>query len=115
MTNQPNKHCRGSGDGQFIVIDGPDGSGKSTQLAMLAEYLCDRGESVVTVRDPGGTEIGEAIRQILLSPRHDKMAIGTELLLYTAARCQLWVEKIMPALQAQSWVICDRYRAWPGR
>ncbi len=109
MSNQTAKNSQGSRVGRFIVIDGPDGAGKSTQLAMLAEYLCSGGKSVISVRDPGGTEIGEAIRKILLSPAHDKMAIGTELLLYTAARCQLWVEKILPALAAGSWVLCDRW------
>ncbi len=91
------------------MIDGPDGAGKSTQVDMLAEHLCSVGESVITVRDPGSTEIGEAVRQILLSPAHDKMTIGTELLLYTAARVQLYSEKIAPALRAGSWVISDRW------
>lgn len=109
MGNQTANNSQDSRAGRFIVIDGPDGAGKSTQLAMLAEYLCSKGKSVITVRDPGDTEIGEAIRQILLSPTHDKMAIGTELLLYTAARLQLWLEKISPALQAGSWVLCDRW------
>ncbi len=109
MTKQTANNSQGSRVGRFIVIDGPDGAGKSTQLAMLAEYLGSAGKSVISVRDPGGTEIGEAIRNILLSPAHDKMAIGTELLLYTAARCQLWVEKISPALQEGSWVLCDRW------
>ncbi len=109
MTKQTANNSQDSRGGRFIVIDGPDGAGKSTQLAMLAEYLCSGGKSVITVRDPGGTEIGEAIRNILLSPAHDKMAIGTELLLYTAARFQLWREKIFPALAAGSWVLCDRW------
>ena len=95
--------------GRFIVIDGPDGSGKTTHLAMLAEHLCSAGLSVVTVRDPGGTKIGEAIRQILLSPAHDEITARTELLLYTAARMQLWQERIAPALQAGSCVLCDRW------
>ena len=95
--------------GRFIVIDGPDGSGKTTHLAMLAEHLCSAGLSVVTVRDPGGTKVGEAIRQILLSPAHDEITARTELLLYTAARMQLWQERITPALQAGSCVLCDRW------
>jgi len=102
-------HSAKKSSGRFIVIDGPDGAGKSTQVAMLAEFLSSAGESVLSVRDPGGTEIGEAIRQILLSPAHDKMAAQTELLLYTAARLQLWLERIAPALQAGSWVLCDRW------
>ena len=95
--------------GRFIVVDGPDGSGKTTHVRLLAEYLSSTGHSVVTVRDPGGTQIGEAIRQVLLSPAHEKMTARTELLLYTAARLQLWLEKISPALQAGSCVLSDRW------
>ncbi len=76
---------------------------------MLTEYLGSAGKMALSLRDPGGTQIGEAVREILLSPAHDKMAAQTELLLYTAARLQLWLEKITPALQACSWVICDRW------
>ena len=95
--------------GRFIVIDGPDGCGKTTQLGLLAEHLGSVGLDVVTVRDPGGTDIGEAIRQILLSPLHDKMTAHTELLLYTAARLQLWRERIAPALKSGSCVLSDRW------
>ena len=102
-------HSAKKSSGRFIVIDGPDGSGKSTQVAMLSEYLGSVGKTVLSLRDPGGTQIGEAVREILLSPAHDKMSAQTELLLYTAARLQLWLEKIAPALQAGSWVICDRW------
>ncbi len=102
-------HSAKKSSGRFIVIDGPDGSGKSTQVAMLTEYLGSVGKTVLSLRDPGGTQIGEAVRKILLSPAHDKMAAQTELLLYTAARLQLYFEKIAPALQAGDWVICDRW------
>ena len=95
--------------GRFIVIDGPDGSGKTTHIAMLADHLSSIGLSVITVRDPGGTDIGEAIRQILLSPAHKDMTARIELLLYTAARLQLWLEKISPSLQAGSCVLSDRW------
>ena len=95
--------------GRFIVIDGPDGSGKTTHLRLLAEHLGSGGLDVVTVRDPGGTDIGEAIRQILLSPAHQQMTAHTELLLYTAARLQLWHERIAPALQSGSCVLSDRW------
>jgi len=102
-------HSAKKSSGRFIVIDGPDGSGKSTHLTKLAEFLCSAGKTVQSVRDPGGTQIGEAVRKILLSSAHDKMAAQTELLLYTAARLQLYLEKIAPALQAGDWVICDRW------
>ena len=65
--------------GRFIVIDGPDGAGKTTHVRLLAEHLSSVGLSVDTVRDPGGTQIGEAIRQILLSPAHKTMTARTEL------------------------------------
>ena len=76
---------------------------------MLAESLTAAGKTVICLRDPGGTQISEAIRQILLSPAHDQMTPQTELLLYTAARMQLWFEKIQPALDAGTWVLCDRW------
>ena len=94
---------------QFIVIDGPDGSVKTTHLGLLAEHLSSIGLSVVSVRDPGGTDIGEAIRGILLSPAHEAMTARTELLLYTAARMQLWIERIGPALAAGACVLSDRW------
>ena len=95
--------------GRFIVIVGPNGAGKTTHIRVLAEHLSSLGLSVVTVRDPGGTQIGEAIRQILLSPAHKTMTARTELLLYTAARLQLFLERISPALQAGSCVLSDRW------
>ena len=95
--------------GQFIVLDGPDGCGKTTQTRLLAEWLTDQGVSVVTFRDPGGTAIGEKIRQILLSPEHDAMSTSAEVLLYMAARAQLWEEKIAPALQDKNCVLLDRW------
>lgn len=95
--------------GKFIVLDGPDGCGKTTQAKLLAQWLKRQGADVELFRDPGDTAIGEKIRQILLSPEHDAMSTPTELLLYMAARAQLWKEKIVPALRENKCVILDRW------
>ena len=95
--------------GKFIVLDGPDGAGKSTQTQLLAEALENRGQAVVTVRDPGGTAIGDKIREILLDNAHAVMAVNTEVLLYMASRAQLYAEKIRPALDVGQCVISDRW------
>lgn len=95
--------------GKFIVLDGPDGCGKSTQSKMLSQWIGGYGVEVVNFRDPGDTVIGEKIRDILLDKNHDKMCDNTELLLYMAARAQLWQEKIKPALQAGKCVVMDRW------
>ena len=93
----------------FIVLDGPDGCGKSTQTKLLAEWLGRQGVAAETFRDPGTTAIGEKIRQILLNPEHVAMSTRSELLLYMAARVQLWEEKISPALSQNKCVILDRW------
>lgn len=95
--------------GRFIVIDGPDGAGKSTQIALLADWLHGQGLKVTTARDPGGTPIGDRIRNILLDRRHEEMVIGCEILLYMASRTQLMGEVIAPALEAGECVLCDRW------
>jgi len=95
--------------GKFIVIDGPDGSGKTTQLGLLAEYLRSRGLEVLTTRDPGGTAIGDKIRQLLLSNSHREMTPACETMLYMASRAQLVEQVIRPALRAGKCVLCDRY------
>lgn len=95
--------------GKFIVLDGPDGCGKSTQSGLLGEALGKRGVEVVGFRDPGTTIIGEKIRQILLNPEHDSMDVATEVLLYMAARVQLWGEEIGPAIRAGKCVVMDRW------
>lgn len=95
--------------GKFIVLDGPDGCGKSTQTKLLAQWLQRQGVATKTFRDPGDTAIGEKIRHILLNPEHIKMSTATEVLLYMAARAQLWLEKIAPALEQQKCVILDRW------
>ncbi len=95
--------------GKFIVLDGPDGCGKSTQCALLAQWLKENGVEVASFRDPGDTAIGEKIRQILLNPEHIAMSTAAEVLLYMAARVQLWQEKITPALEQKKCVILDRW------
>jgi dTMP kinase len=95
--------------GKFIVLDGPDGCGKTTQAKLLAEWLQKQGVSTAVFRDPGGTVIGEKIRQILLSPEHETMSTNTELLLYMASRAQLWSEKIGPTLKENKCVVLDRW------
>ena len=95
--------------GKFIVLDGPDGCGKSTQTELLTAWLEQQGNETVTFRDPGTTAIGEKIRQILLNPEHHMMDTRTELLLYMAARAQLWAEKIAPALKDNKCVVLDRW------
>jgi dTMP kinase len=95
--------------GKFITIEGVEGSGKTTQSALLAEFLRKNGIDVVETREPGGTEVGERIRQILLSPLHQNLFPMTELLLFLAARAQQVNEVINPSLAAGKWVICDRF------
>jgi dTMP kinase len=101
---------RGSGGEVFFVIDGIDGAGKSTQAAMLAEALEKIGRSVMRVRDPGGTELSDRIRALLLHPGN-ALSPATELCLYAAARAQLVHEVIRPALEAGKIVVSDRF-AW---
>jgi len=94
---------------RFIALDGPDGCGKTTQTKMLVEWLTKQGVDVVSFREPGATAIGEKIRQILLNPEHIAMTTAAEVMLYMAARVQLWNEKITPALKAGKCVITDRW------
>ena len=95
--------------GKFIVLDGPDGCGKSTQATLLVQWLGENGVETSRFRDPGDTAIGEKIRDILLNPEHLAMNTRTELLLYMAARAQLWGEKIGPALKDNKCVVLDRW------
>ena len=95
--------------GRFIVLDGPDGAGKSTQVRLLEGVMSQQGVKVLAVRDPGGTAIGEKIRRILLDERNGAMSVRCEALLYMASRAQLYHEQIATALQEQQCVICDRW------
>ncbi len=95
--------------GKFLVIDGPDGAGKTTQRKLLSRWLREAGVRVVETQDPGGTAIGAEIRRILLDNRHTGMAVATELLLYMASRAQLAEEIIRPALARGECVLCDRW------
>ena len=93
----------------FFTLDGIDGTGKSTQLSLLADWLRSAGHEVVVCRDPGSTTLGEAVRKILLDSRQVPIARTSEMLLYMAARAQLVAEVISPALSAGETVVCDRF------
>ncbi|MDX2038923.1 MAG: dTMP kinase [Isosphaeraceae bacterium] len=95
--------------GRFVVLDGPDGGGKTTQVARLVEWLRSRGLEVVACRDPGGTAIGEKLRAILLDRGDSPPAMRTEMLLFMAARAQLVSEVIEPALERGAIVVSDRF------
>ena len=95
--------------GKLIVLDGPDGCGKTTQARRLTQWLQAQGVPTSNFRDPGDTTIGEQIRDILLSPEHLAMGTRTEVLLYMAARAQLWQEAIAPALRERECVVLDRW------
>ena len=96
-------------EGIFITMEGPDGSGKTTQIDLLKKYLEHKGYDIVIAREPGGTTIGEAIRKIILNPDYKEMGHMTELLLYASARAQLVNQVIKPALAEGKAVICDRF------
>ena len=95
--------------GRFIVLDGIDGAGKSSQIQPLVQWLTAGGRTVTTCRDPGSTPAGDAIRAILLDRHEIHLAPTSEMLLYMAARAQLVAEVIRPALARGEWVVSDRY------
>ena len=95
--------------GAFVVLDGPDGSGKSTQFRRLCDALRAGGLEVVETREPGGTAVGERIREVLLDPIHADMTVRTEMLLYMASRAQLVERVIRPAVARGATVVADRF------
>lgn len=95
--------------GRFIVLDGPDGCGKSTQASLLARLLKRSRRKVVEAKDPGTTPVGKEIRKILLERKDLPLSPVAELLLYLAARAQLVREAIYPAIERGKWVVCDRW------
>jgi dTMP kinase len=94
---------------RFITLEGIEGAGKSTQLEVVRACLEERGISVMTSREPGGTPIAERIRSVLLDPESQGMAADTELLLMFAARAEHLAQSILPALRRGTWVVCDRF------
>ena len=93
----------------FITLEGPEGSGKSSQIRLLAAYLTDKGFSVVQTREPGGTRIGDEIRACVHNVQNQEMTSVAEMLLYSASRAQLVEELIRPSLAAGKIVLCDRF------
>ncbi|WP_243525396.1 dTMP kinase [Bacillus pseudomycoides] len=95
--------------GLFVTIEGPEGSGKSTLITKLLPYFEKKEQKVIATREPGGIAISEEIREILHKQEHTMMEARTEALLYAAARRQHLVEKVMPALEKNYLVLCDRF------
>jgi dTMP kinase len=93
----------------FITVEGGEGVGKSTNMAFLEDYLRGQGVDLLVTREPGGTRLGEDIREMLLQVRDEQVCPMTELLLIFAARAQHIKERIEPALAAGKWVLCDRF------
>lgn len=95
--------------GLFLTFEGPEGSGKTTQIRLLAEWLKLRGRDVLLTREPGGTRIGDGVRALLLDPAHTEMQPETEILLFSAARAQVVGQVIRPHLAQGGIVLCDRF------
>lgn len=95
--------------GRFITVEGSEGVGKSSNLAFIEQYLHDAGKVVLRTREPGGTPLGEKVRELLLDARQSRMCDDMELLLMFAARAQHLSEVIRPALEEGKWVLCDRF------
>lgn len=93
----------------FITLEGPEGSGKTSQLALLVDFLSQQGYTVLATREPGGTQIGDQIRGVLSDMDNQEMRPRTELLLFQASRAQLVEQVIVPYLQQGGIVLCDRY------
>ncbi|MDQ3774868.1 MAG: dTMP kinase [Pseudomonadota bacterium] len=99
----------GTTRGRFVTVEGIEGVGKSTQADLIARYLRDAGLRVVETREPGGTEVGEGIREVLLRPAPMPMHAETEVLLMFAARAEHIARVVAPALAGGAWVVCDRF------
>ena len=99
----------GTMKGKFITVEGTEGVGKTTNIQCIASWLDERGIDYISTREPGGTALGEKIRDLLLDKDNTGMAASAELLLMFAARAQHLEEKIIPALAAGTWVLCDRF------
>jgi dTMP kinase len=97
------------GKGFFITVEGTDGSGKTTQIKMMEEYLKQKGYDVVITREPGGTNVSEKIREFILNPENTDISPITEMLLYASSRAQLVSQLIKPAIESDKAVICDRF------
>lgn len=95
--------------GQFIVLEGVEGVGKTTNLTFIEDYLRRLGIDLIVTREPGGTPMAEEIRSLLLAPRDEPVDAMAELLLMFAARSQHLHQKIIPALESGKWVLCDRF------
>lgn len=95
--------------GQFITVEGTEGVGKSTSMDFIENWLKKSGIELVVTREPGGTELGEKLREVLLDAKEQSMCDDTELLLMFAARAQHLQEIILPALREGKWVLCDRF------
>lgn len=93
----------------FITFEGPDGAGKTSVLKAIAEMMMKDNQGVITTREPGGIEIAEKIREVILNPAHTAMDNRTEALLFAAARSQHFFEKVVPALEEGKTVLCDRF------
>ena len=104
--SQSNVDNRGKGRGKFVTFEGIDGAGKSTHIAGVTALIRARGLGVVSTREPGGTPLGEKLRELLL---HEPMHLETEALLMFAARREHLAEVIDPALARGDWVVCDRF------
>ncbi|HZG60898.1 MAG TPA: dTMP kinase [Anoxybacillus sp.] len=95
--------------GHFFSFEGPDGAGKTTIIKLVEKFLTEQGFEVISTREPGGIEIAEKIRAVILNPEHKSMDARTEALLYAAARRQHLVERVVPALNEGKIVLCDRF------
>ena|SRR5690625_335985 len=95
--------------GHFITVEGGEGAGKTTVLELLKDKLTQKGYDVLITREPGGISISEQIRQVILNPAHTEMEKRTEALLYAAARRQHLIQKVIPALEENRIVLCDRF------